>query len=742
MSRVSEVNTLLGTLLGDKKSHPEKLLIDHLRNVSSFAKRLSGKQGLNTDEELLDAITLTHDMGKVHPKFQKLLEGKGQGVNHSKPSAWFTYSLTENIWAAELVCRHHTHLRNIEDMIADWLGDCDSSDVVNKLLPEWPYKLGEDVLFILSDYLYGEARDKMSIEDWLTARTHYSLLVAADRMEAIGIESLPDEDLPSFTHPTLPHRSVEVDTWRENVKNACLENAGNISKPGVYTLTLPTGAGKTLTGLEIAYNWAKSLGCKTIIYGLPFISIVEQTASIAKTVFGNNAVQEDHSLAYGKDNEENDYTNTAWDKMSTLFRYWRDPVVLTTLVQFWDALFNPKANCTMNFHRLSNAVVILDEPQTISPRYWQEFGRLLAFLSQKWNTVFLLMTATQPHIIATQEIAPAHVSFPYVRHQYQALMERKYKMEELAEILEENLPIHESSGLVVMNRKKAALDAYQVLEKLEVDGPIVLLSGWVTPWRRRVILRYLKWLEKKNIRRYLVATQVVEAGVDLDFGWVFRDLGPMDSIIQVGGRCNRHARKDFIGKVLVAEMTNDNGQPLWRRVYDDILIEKTREVLEKQTTFSEDNVRFVVDEYYRKILEGLKSTPIFEDLAKGQWGEFPKLIDENNNNNVTVFVEENKQLLPMLKELQEKEWTLENRDEQKRLLQKVQQYAIEIPKDMISDCRKYCAGISVDSDEPVFRPILGGRAWFLGKEAIKRDNGLYNKIKGFVPPAGDWENIY
>lgn len=744
MSQFSETNALLGSLLGDKCSHPGKLLIDHLRNVATFAKKLADKQGLEIDEKLLIAIALTHDIGKAHPKFQKYLHGKGNGVNHAKPSAWFTYSLTGNFWAAEVVCRHHTHLRNDVEMISNWQDDTSSipAEEMRKLVPDWPLLIEEKERLELDDYLYGQADKDINIEQWFLVRVLYSLLVSADRIEAIGIASLPDKGIPELSPPVLPSRSPEIDAWRENVKEACLQKAKTISSPGVYTLTLPTGAGKTLTSLAIAHKWAKRFGCQSIIYGLPFISIVEQTASVAKSVFGYADVQEDHSLAYGKENEEKEETNDtfAWRKISTLFRYWHEPIVLTTLVHLWDALFNPKANRTMNFHRLSKAVVILDEPQTISPRYWQGLGDTLAYLSKKLDAFFLLMTATQPHLPALEELAPPNTFFPYSRHKYQVLP-GKHRLTNLPEILEEHLPVRDNSGLVVMNRKKAALEAYRALEKLDVNGPVLFLSSWVTPWRRRIILRYLKWLEKKGRRRYLVATQVVEAGVDLDFDWVFRDLGPLDSVIQVAGRCNRHSRTGFLGRVLIAELVGENGQPLWRNVYNDILINNSREVLENNLSFAEKDVPRIVDEYYKKIREGLELEKIFDNLADGKWGEFPRLIDEDSNDSVTIFVEENKKLLPMLKKLQETDWTLENRDEQKRLLQQVRQYAIEIPANMVNACRQHCANIKCTDEEPVFRSIFNERAWFLGKEAIKKKNGLYDSKLGFVPPEGDWNNI-
>lgn len=742
MSPNTEMNVLLGSLLGSKKSHPEKLLSDHLRNVAEFANSLAKEQELQIDHQLLSAIALTHDIGKVHPKFQKMLDGRGTGVNHAKPSAWFTYSITRDIWAAEIVCRHHTNLRNVDDTVYDWANDESYQEVIRSLLPNWPYNISQEQFTALQDYLYLDLEDELNIKKWCTVRLLYSLLIAADRMDAIGIESLFDKKIPELLQIALKGRCPDIDDWREKTKQICLDSADKISGPGVYTLTLPTGAGKTLTGLTIAYRWAKRFGCKTIIYGLPFISIVEQTAEVAKGLFGAGAIQEDHSLVYGKDKEQGTYSSEekAWTKMSSLFRYWWEPIIITTLAHFWEALFNPKANRTMNFHRLSNAVIILDEPQTISSRYWQGFGQILSYLSREFNTFFLLMTATQPHITATKELAPANISFPYNRHQYLALLQNKVKIDEIAVILENNLPIYNASGLVVMNRKKAAIEAYKALEMLNLQAPILLLSGWVTPLRRRIIMRYLKWLEKKGVRRYLVATQVVEAGVDLDFDWVFRDLGPLDSIIQVAGRCNRHSRKNLTGKVLIAEVTSIKGHSLWQNVYDDLVVEKTKEVLQENPSFAEEDVRYIIEGYYNKILEGLQSISIFERLAQGKWGEYEKLYEEKYYDSVTVFVEENSKLLPMLKKLEETEWTLENRSEYKALFQQVQQYAIEIPATMISTCKAFCANICTEGEKPAFRPVFNGSAWFLGKEAIKAD-GLYSPILGFVPPEGDWDNI-
>ncbi|BBB93532.1 CRISPR-associated helicase Cas3' [Methylomusa anaerophila] len=749
MSRVTEIAALLGSLLGEKRSHPGKKLIEHVLGVARLMEALSAEQGLNCDPEQIKAVALTHDIGKAHPEFQDYLEGKGEGVNHAKPSAWFTYTLLQDFWLAEVVCRHHTHLYSSKDLSKDWLPDSFSLPKQQKrmrqLVAGWPWLLSEEEYFDLEDTIMALGRDMAKSSDldlWLRVRTLYSLLIAADRMEAIGVEQLLREPMPDFNQPIFPGRSAEVDAWRQNLQQTCLNQAREIAKPGVYTLTLPTGAGKTVTGLSVAYEWAKRFNCKSIIYALPFISIVEQTTNVAKAVFGDSAVQEDHSLAYGQEEKETEKRSpgvVAWRKVSALFRYWREPVVLTTMVQFWDAIFNSRANRTMNFHRLSNAVVILDEPQTIPPAYWRGLGDTLTYLSNKWGTFFLLMTATQPRIPAELELAPPQTFFPQVRHHYEYLPD-KYPLEVLPELLAKNLPpqlsMRKNSGMVVVNTKKAALDVYRLFEAMNLEGPVLFLSGWVTPWRRQLTLKQLKKLEEDKALRYLVATQVVEAGVDVDFSWVFRDIGPLDSIIQVAGRCNRHLIGIVPGKVLIAELIGKNGRSLWNCVYSDVLVGRAKDVLQKQSVFDEKDVPAIVAEYYQRVETGLTPCDIAGNLAQGMWHDMPDLIDKSQRDTVTVFVEETDEVWPLLKKLQDQHWDLTRRDEKKRLLQQAQQYALEIPARQLRACELKCSAFYSTDGEPVFRQVFEGKAWFISKAAIRAD-GLYHPAIGFIPPEED-----
>ena len=199
---------------------------------------------------------------------------------------------------------------------------------------------------------------------------------------------------------SVSERRRATNAWRSEVAESCLHSVAEIRSPGLFTLTLPTGAGKTNIGLRTAHTLAKKLGYSTIVYALPFISIVEQNAEFAKKVFGVESVQEDHSLMLSglddedeAENESSEYDipgkeadrTMAWRRSMRLFRYWGSPVIVTTMVQLWNTIFNPKAGATIDFHRLRSAVVLMDEPQGIDCHLWPELGKVLTFIHERWD---------------------------------------------------------------------------------------------------------------------------------------------------------------------------------------------------------------------------------------------------------------------------------------------------------------------------------------------------------------------
>ncbi|NLU49275.1 MAG: CRISPR-associated endonuclease Cas3'', partial [Syntrophomonadaceae bacterium] len=478
---------------GNIFSNRDKELPDHLISTTAIADVIAKGCGVELSEKDRLAILL-HDIAKAHPRFQKrLLQNKGR-FGHSEPSSALVFGLTRDMICAEAIRRHHSRLQNIDEVKKFWGNEWDyktekagglnsviaglqwwqgAEEIAEKcrlevsswldLLPdqdEW-----EDILFDLDDY--GCDQNEGVVNDWLRLRMLYSILVAADRYEAavskktINYSPLISDpakidDYLSGTEPS------DISAWRNEIRLEVVQNAERfIQKPGVFTLTLPTGAGKTLIGMEIAMQVARRFQYSTLIYVLPFVSLVEQNADVAAKLF--DVVQEDHYLSYPESDSEE---ATPEERFVAFFRYWQEPVIVTTLAKLWNVLYSPRANDTMSFHRLSNSVVILDEPQVVRTSCWEGFGKTLQLLVDKLGTTFILMTATQPEIARGTELAPESVKFPLVRHELHWISGQGKRMSiaEAADFLIRQ-GVLEKSSLLVLNTRESALRMYGEMKK-------------------------------------------------------------------------------------------------------------------------------------------------------------------------------------------------------------------------------------------------------------------------------------
>ncbi|GHV33594.1 CRISPR-associated helicase/endonuclease Cas3 [Synergistales bacterium] len=751
-----KLNKLLrGSLSGDLKSHKDKLLCDHLSGTALLAIDLLRLHGLDELEPDVLLAAYTHDVGKTHPDFQERLRknGKGKGVEHSAPSSFFTISLAEDLnidlfdafLCAEAVRRHHTGVENWQEINAYWLPYHKSLKKINadiKLLaPQWTRLIQAENLETLINIIDDMDPDDGEMHDaWFKLRTILSLLVAGDRMDAIDVAKIQFHNLPTYQKPIFPQRN-EMDKWRADVAEACEKRAREIRSPGIYTLTLPTGSGKTNIGLNSARIIAENLGYETIIYALPFISIVEQNAAFAKQVFDPSTVQEDHSLMLSKADDENEKEKNYgdgenWKRMSRLFRYWNSPVVVTTMVQLWETIYSPRAAATMDFHRLNRAVVILDEPQGISPRLWYEFGKTLEYIHEKWKTVFIFMTATQPEIAKGVELAPK-IQFPFKRHRYKYLP-GKYTVADLPGVIKEHTPFAKESGLIVMNTRKSALSVFLLIKQEMKDIPVYMLSRWMSPQHRRETLEKIKSHQKDGERHYLVSTQVVEAGVDLDFDWVFRDLGPLDSVIQVAGRCNRSAlRKE--GIVIIAEIS-DESKTFSKMVYDSVFLEATLEILRGRPEFSDAEVQEIIAAYYKTLSNRLNPCEVWKRIGHGKWGDYTSLFQKDYYE-VPVYIDRDGTLDGMIDELRNMDRSLENRERLKSLQNSLQQYAIGVNERDLKAWSNKIGSFFTDEEQ---------KLEFVGDDyCVIRGSGigvgaehLYHPIAGFQPLAESSEEDY
>ena len=371
----------------------------------------------------------------------------------------------------------------------------------------------------------------------------------------------------------------------------------------------------------------------------------------------------------------------------------------------------------------------MDEPQGIDCHLWPELGKVLTFIHERWGTVFILMTATQPKIFEGMELAP-RVRFPFNRHRYR-FVEGKHLLSDLPGLLREHIPaFSESSGMLVFNTRGSARVAYELLKPLFGDAPVFMLSRWMTPRHRRETLNRIKDLEKRGERHYLIATQVVEAGVDLDFKWVFRDFAPLDSLIQVAGRCNRSAEQEKEGLVLISTLQNENGWA-FSSIYDSTPLGQTRSLLEEFLSFGEDEVPNIVARYYQALSESVAPKPLWKNIEDGKWGEYTPFFKEENFD-VPVYVDHAGDLDDLLNALMTLDRTLDNRERLKALNNRLQQYAIGVKKGLLEAWSQKVGYIVGGEEREALESV--GDYYVIRPEGIGEEEGkIYHPTAGFSP---------
>jgi len=719
---------LFGSLNG-QESHPGKLLKDHLEGVFEKSKEISKFHGYNELVEPLKYICLTHDMAKSHVKFQKYLKTKKGKYPHSEPSSYLTFMLTQDVLQAEIVRRHHSFQLNLENILSFWR-NLNYQDAI-KTLEEF-FDLNQIVYLTEDEWrklIFHSWHSKYLLKNpvkgedlWFNTRIQNSIFITSDRLDALNVDKINYEKVSyeeeKFDNliETLPKNNLS--DWKNEIREITLANIETISKPGVYTITLPTGAGKTITGLQASMKLADKFNLKTIIYVLPFISIVDQNSEVAKKIY--DKVQEDHHLV-STSKEKEDLDNL--ERFILSFRYFKEPLVVTTLSKFWEVLYSPSANDSMSFHRLKDAVVILDEPQSIPPEYWQGFGETLSYISQKLGTYFVLMTATQPKIAEGKELAPKS-SFPKNRHSYHVINE-KIKLSDVKQFTTER---SDKSSLVILNTRKEALKAFILLRE-QMKTNLFFLSTWVIPKERLARIKQIKKLENENSPRNLISTQVVEAGVDLDFDYVFKDLSPFDSIVQAAGRCNRRMLNK-LGEITVAEIVDDesaNERSYASYVYDSISLNKTKEIFSRKNNFLENEVQDLLNEYYLALSVSKYQKGPWYDIQKGNWSDYQPLIQEQFYE-ATVFVDVDGTVSNRFDEIEALENSLENYEKKKQLWKEIQNYSINAPLKEIQEWDNYFNEVFLENDKKL--EYKGNGIWLITKLGLGE---IYSEKVGFIP---------
>lgn len=485
---------------------------------------------------------LMHDIGKYSEKFQQRLHG-GSITDHATAGAQELYK--RKYWfAAYCVAGHHSGLLDGGNA-ADSGGEATLMGRMKKTVEEYQSFGGEITVPTFSNPPL-KALGKGGFSMSFFIRMLFSCLVDADyldteyfmrnghtgRAQADGIEVLQDR-LNAYVKPWLVSAGTAVNERRTAILRTCLDRGEEAQ--GVFSLTVPTGGGKTVSSLAFALNHAKKHGLSRIIYVIPYTSIIEQNARVFKGILGDKNVLEDHCNVSYENKEELNPAQLASEN-------WDRPVVVTTNVQFFESLFSNKTSKCRKIHNISNSVIIFDEAQMLPVPYLKPCIQAISELVHNYHSTAVLCTATQPSL---QQFFPKQIQVKEicsdVKEQYHFF--RRTTIQNLG-MLTEDLLIKrlqkERQVLCILNSRKRVQRLYGAMKG---EGTCHL-STLMYPNHRARLLKEIRERLKSGRTCRLIATSLVEAGVDFDFETVFRELAGIDSVIQAAGRCNREGNRD------------------------------------------------------------------------------------------------------------------------------------------------------------------------------------------------------
>ncbi len=400
----------------------------------------------------------------------------------------------------------------------------------------------------------------------LLTKVLFSCLIDADRCDAAGLSPKiiqPDwamliQHLENFLE-RIPNKST-LDNIRSRISEQCKEMGSR--QPGIYTLSIPTGGGKTLSSLRFSLEHARLNGMKRIIYVIPYLSILDQTAKIFREIFmDDELILEHHSNIEIMNDEEDEH-------YQLLTSRWDSPIIVTTMVQFLETIYSNKSSKLRKFHNMSEAVLIFDEIQSLPIKCIHLFNEAVNFLHVFGKSTILLCTATQPNFNHTAKpillsekpdivrITPEE-SKTFKRVQIKDVTQSEMDHEQIAKFAKTQIEEGKST-LVILNTKNDAKSVYEHCKEIECEKAF-LTTKLCPAHRLQVLDRIRNNLSPETKKLTLcISTQLIEAGVDISFDCVIRAKAGLDSIIQAAGRCNRNREKETMQSVFVIDVKDEN----------------------------------------------------------------------------------------------------------------------------------------------------------------------------------------
>lgn len=626
-------------------SDVKQSLATHLTETAAIAKILAAKLGLDLAGELLG---LMHDFGKYSLKFQKYIYDAtglinpdlddeestpgGSKVDHSTAGAQWVYRRLAAMGQKESgvlcgqmlgLCIASHHGAGLIDCLDDegnvvWQKRFNKDDSLTHL-SECLQNADESVLRqaegladkallvqmlapLKAVLMLPEAQAGHQIKEFYLGcftRFLFSCLIDADRINSADFERENQKEIrrlqekPDWQAAIAKleaklaqfERRYPIDEIRRQIADDCLQRAADAQ--GIYTLTVPTGGGKTLASLRHALHHAQTHGLERIIYIIPYTSIIDQNAEAVRDILGDEWVLEHHS---NLDPEKQTWQN------KLLSENWNKPIVFTTMVQFLDAWFGGGTRGARHIHPMANSVLIFDEIQTLPVKCVHLFCNALNWLVQFGGSSAVLCTATQPLLSAcgVDEFPEDKRALVKARGLLQLasnaeIMGKNQALDKLfADLSRVEIKFNEKAGgwsvdeagaflltqfqtalscLFIVNTKKWAKALYQYCQQQNVPSEALfhLSTNQCAAHRKALFARMKQRLEQK-LPVVCISTQLIEAGVDISMACVIRALGGLDSIAQAAGRCNRHGENAGKGRVWVLNLQ----EPSLAKVLPDI----------------------------------------------------------------------------------------------------------------------------------------------------------------------------
>lgn len=548
---------------------------EHLHEVSELAAEFARPFGAESWARAAGAL---HDIGKCSREFQNRILNKGCIVDHSTAGAFEILKQTGVAALSFCIAGHHGGL---PDGGSNFDMASEGGTLAARIkkaeeggLPKYDLSAGIG-LPAPRQYSFAGSREPDKFSVAFLTRMVFSCLVDADYLcterfmlgkerEQLGCSSMQDlcakleDKVAAFPPPKTP-----LNRTRCRVLDACAEMAAE--DPGVFSLTVPTGGGKTYASLRFALRHATAEGhaMRRVIYAVPYTSIIGQNAEVFRQVLGEANVLEHHANFDFDNASDDDGLN---QRLRLAAENWDAPVVVTTNVQLFESLFANKTSRCRKLHNIAGSVIVLDEAQMLPTDHLEPCVRALAELVWHYGCSVVLCTATQPALnglfenlgLQVQEIAPD------VEEMFQELRRVSYATEGQvsdSELVERMLSTEQA--LCVVNSRKQARSLYDAMAAAAGGTDDVFhLSTYMHPAHREDVLAQVRQRLDDGLPCRLVSTSLVEAGVDVDFPTAYRALAGVDSIVQCAGRCNREGRNPAGESVVhVFEALSDEGAP-------------------------------------------------------------------------------------------------------------------------------------------------------------------------------------